>query len=172
MPWVVDALISNYPTPSEDWIGHIQYALDGFKSVRVVHRDDDGHKYLMVTYNNGLQVPSWKVSDGTLRFMALTMLAYMPQKYGLFLIEEPENGIHPGALQAVFDSLSSVYDAQMLLATHSPQFVAIAEPCDLLCFGKTDDGIVDIVPGESHPHLRDWQNEVDLGTFYASGILA
>ena len=172
MPWVVDALISNYPDRAGDWIGHIQYALDGFKSARVVHRDDDGHKYLMVTYNNGLEVPSWKVSDGTLRLMALTMLAYTPQKYGLFLIEEPENGIHPGALRSVFDSLSSVYDAQMLLATHSPQFVAIAQPRDLLCFGKTEEGIVDIVPGESHPHLRNWQSEVDLGTFYASGILA
>ena len=172
VPWVAATLIEQYPKRADEWIGHIQCALDGFESVRVVHRQDDGHKYLMVKYSNGLEVPSWKVSDGTLRLMALTLLAYMPQKYGLFMIEEPENGIHPGALQDVFDSLSSVYEAQVLLATHSPEFVAISDVEHLLCFGKTSDGVVDIIPGELHPHLRDWQYETDLGTFFASGILA
>ena len=104
--------------------------------------------------------------------MALTLLAYIPQKYGLFMIEEPENGIHPGALQDVFDSLSSVYEAQVLLATHSPEFVAIADVKHLLCFGRNEEGAVDIIPGGQHPYLRDWQHETDLGTFFASGILA
>ena len=172
VPWAADELIEQFPEQAAEWIGHIQYALEGFESVRVIDRTDDRHKYLMLKYSDGLEVPSWKASDGTLRLLALTMLAYMPQSSGLYMIEEPENGIHPGALQAVFDSLSSVYDAQMLLATHSPQLVAIAQPADLLCFGKTNGGVVDIVPGKSHPHLKNWQNEVDLGTFFASGILA
>lgn len=172
VPWVVASLIEQDQRRYDDWVGHIQCALDGFDSVRVVHRQDDGHKYLMVKYSNGLEVPSWKVSDGTLRLMALTLLAYMPQKYGLFMIEEPENGIHPGALQDAYDSLSSVYEAQVLLATHSPEFVAIADVKHLLCFGRNQEGAVDIIPGEQHPYLRDWQHETDLGTFFASGILA
>ena len=171
VPWVVATLMEQDQIRYDDWVGHIQCALDGFQSVRVVHRPDDGHKYLMVKYSNGLEVPSWKISDGTLRLMALTLLAYMPQKYGLFMIEEPENGIHPGVLQDVFDSLSSVYEAQVLLATHSPEFVAIANVNHLLCFGKNPDGAVDVIPGQFHPHLRDWQSETDLGTFFASGIL-
>ena len=172
VPWVVDTLMEQYQKRYEDWVEHIQCALSGFQSVRVIHRQDDGHKYLMVKYDNGLEVPSWKVSDGTLRLMALTLLAYMPQKYGLFMIEEPENGIDPGALQDVFDSLSSVYEAQVLLATHSPEFVAIANVKHLLCFGRSREGAVDIIPGEEHPHLKDWQYETDLGAFFASGILA
>ncbi len=126
----------------------------------------------MLKYSNGLEVPSWKASDGTLRLLALTMLAYMPQSSGLYMIEEPENGIHPGALEAVFNSLSSVYDAQVLLATHSPEFVAVANIKNLLYFGKTRDGFVDIVPGSLHPRLEEWRNEIDLGTFFASGVLA
>lgn len=172
VPWVADALLEQAPERANDWIGHIQCALDGFQSVKVIDRPDDRHKYLMLKYSNGLEVPSWKASDGTLRLLALTMLAYMPPSSGLYMIEEPENGIHPGALQDVFDSLSSVYEAQVLLATHSPEFVAIADVGHLLCFGKTREGVVDIVPGGLHPHLRDWQYETDLGTFFASGILA
>ena len=124
----------------------------------------------MLKYSNGLEVPSWKVSDGTLRLLALTMMAYMPQLSGLYMIEEPENGIHPGALQDVFDSLASFYEAQVLLATHSPEFVAIADVKHLLCFGKTGEGAIDIVPGMQHPYLQDWKHETDLGTFFASGI--
>ena len=172
VPWVVAALMEQDQCRYEDWVGHIQCALPGLESVRVVHRQDDGHKYLMVKYGNGLEVPSWKVSDGTLRLIALTLLAYMPEQYGLFMIEEPENGIHPGVLQDVFDSLSSVYEAQVLLATHSPEFVAIANVDHLLCFGRDAEGVADVIPGELHPHLKDWQHETDLGTFFASGILA
>jgi predicted ATPase len=172
LPWVADAMISRTPNLAGEWVGHIQCALAGLHSVRIMDRPDDRHKYLMLQYSHGLEVPSWKVSDGTLRLMALTMLAYSPQSSGLYMIEEPENGIHPGALQDVFDSLSSVYDAQVLLASHSPEFVAIANVYQLLCFGKTDAGVVDIVRGNSHPRLKDWQYDTDLGTFFASGILA
>ena len=172
IPWVADVLLKQEPELADDWIGHIQYTLAGFQSVKVIDRPDDRHKYLMLKYDNGLEVPSWKASDGTLRFLALTLLAYMPQATGLYMIEEPENGIHPGALQSVFHSLSSVYDAQVLLATHSPEFVAIADVEHLLIFGKTVDGVVDIVSGPSHPRLKEWKNEIDLGTFFAMGILA
>ena len=172
VPWVADDLLKQDTKGAESWVGHMECALAGFKSVRVIERPDDRHKYLMLQYLNGLEVPSWKVSDGTLRFMALTILANLPSATGLFMVEEPENGIHPGALEELFNSLSSVYEAQVLLATHSPEFIAIADIKDLLCFGKTEDGVVDIVPGPAHPRLRDWRNEVDLGTFFASGILA
>ena len=172
IPWVADVLLNQEPELADEWIGHIQYSLAGFKSVQVIDRPDDRHKYLMLKYSNGLEVPSWKASDGTLRFMALTLLAYMPQATGLYMIEEPENGIHPGALQSVFHSLSSVYDGQVLLATHSPEFVGFCEVEDLLCFAKTSEGVVDIVQGPHHPHLREWKKEFSLGTFYASGILA
>lgn len=172
VPWVADALRGEAPERWEWWMGHIQSALNGFKSMRVIRREDDGHKYLMVKYRNGLEVPSWKVSDGTLRLLALTMLAYLPNTSGLYLVEEPENGIHPGVLEDLYDSLSCVYDAQVLLASHSPMFVAVSDVSKLFCFGKTPEGVIDVIPGLSHPYLRDWQHETDLGTFFASGILA
>ena len=172
VPWVVDDMLKQSPEQAKDWMRHVQGALQSFQSVKVIDRPDDRHKYLLLKYSNGLEVPSWRASDGSLRLLALTMLAYMPQSSGLYMIEEPENGIHPGALEDVFNSLSSVYDAQVLLATHSPEFVLIADVKNLLCFGKTANGAVDIIPGSSHPRLRDWQGETDLGTFFASGILA
>jgi len=87
------------------------------------------------------------------------------------MIEEPENGIHPRAVETVFQSLSSVYGAQVLLATHSPVILSLAKPEQVLCFAKTEDGATDIVSGSDHPRLRTWRGETDLGTLFASGVL-
>ena len=87
----------------------------------------------------------WTVSDGTLRLLALTFPAYITELQGIYLIEEPENGIHPKAVETVIQSLSSVYNAQILLATHSPVILGISNIEDVLCFAKTEEGATDIV---------------------------
>jgi predicted ATPase len=110
-------------------------------------------------------------SDGTLRLLALTIPAYLPDFEGIYLIEEPENGIHPKAVETMYQSLESVYGAQILLATHSPVVLSIAEANSLLCFAKASDGATDIVKGNEHPRLREWKGETDLGVLFASGVL-
>jgi predicted ATPase len=171
LPWVVEDLKRKAPDSFRQWIDHLSTALPDLESVRVVEREDDRHAYLIVGYRGGLEVPSWMVSDGTLRLLALTILAYLPDATGIYLVEEPENGIHPTAVEAVYQSLSSVYDGQVLVATHSPVLLAIAKPQQLLCFAKTPEGATDIVTGDEHPALRDWRGEVNLGDLFAAGVL-
>ncbi len=89
----------------------------------------------------------------------------------IYLIEEPENGIHPQAVETVFQSLSSAYGSQILCATHSPVFLAMAEPEQVLCFARTPDGATAVVRGSEHPNLKDWKRSTDLGTLFATGIL-
>jgi predicted ATPase len=125
----------------------------------------------VVCYKNNLEVPSWMVSDGTLRLLALTLLAYLPELSGVYLIEEPENGIHPRAVETMFQSLSSVYGAQILMATHSAVILSLAEKKNILCFAKASDGATDIVAGDCHPALKEWRGETNLGTLFASGVL-
>ena len=171
LPWVVETLAKRKRGRLAEWVEHLQTAIPDLKSVRTVEREEDRHRYLVLEYENGLRVPSWLVSDGTLRMMALTLLAYLPDPIGCFLIEEPENGIHPRAVETVFQSLSSVYDAQVLLATHSPVVLGVARPEQVLCFARTQEGATDIVRGSEHPRLRKWKGETDLGTLFASGLL-
>jgi predicted ATPase len=90
----------------------------------------------------------------------------------VFLVEEPENGLHPQAVEVAVQSLSSVYGSQMLMASHSPVVLSAVEPRQVLCFGKTSEGETAIVRGTDHPMLRDWKGEVDFGTLFASGILS
>ncbi len=158
------------PERFREWIAHLRTALEDIEDITTVEQEWDRSRYLVICYRGGLKVPSWTASDGTLRLLALTLPAYLPDVRGTYLIEEPENGIHPRAIDTMYHSLSSVYNAQILMATHSPVILSIAEPDKVLCFAKID-GATDIVLGSKHPILRDWKREVDLGTLFASGVL-
>lgn len=171
LPWVIRELEHKHPERFRHWLEHLATALPELEAIRVVEREDDRHAYLMVRYQGGLEVPSWKVSDGTLRLMALTIPAYLPGATGIFLSEEPENGIHPTAVETVYQSLSSVYEGQVLVATHSPILLATAKPEELLGFARIPTGESDIVRGDEHPRLRQWRGEVSLGDLFAAGIL-
>ncbi len=171
LPLVVNDLEERAPERLQEWIAHLRTALPDLEGVRTVERPEDRHRYLVLDYSTGLHAPSWLVSDGTLRMLALTILAYIPRLEGIYLIEEPENGIHPRAVETVLQSLSSVYSAQVLLATHSPVILSLTEPDQVLCFNRTEQGETDIVRGSAHPRLRQWRGETDLGTLFASGVL-
>lgn len=171
LPYVVQAVEQQSPARYADWLLHVREALPDVDRITVTTRPEDGHRYLVVHYRNGLQAPSWLVSEGTLRFLALTLVAYLPEPTGPYLIEEPENGIHPRAVETVFQSLSSVYDAQVLLATHSADIARLTDVEQMLCFARDEKNGSDIVAGSAHPRLRNWSGAMDVGTLLASGVL-
>lgn len=170
LPWVIEELYKR-PERYDKWIKHLKTALPDIETIDTRERQDDKHRYLRVHYANDIVVPSWLVSDGTLRLLALTLPAYLQDFKGVYLIEEPENGIHPKAIESVYQSLSSVYNAQILMASHSTVFLSLIHLNDILCFAKTKDGITDIVKGINHPFLKDWQGKVNLSELFAGGIL-
>lgn len=171
LPWAIADLSEKHPERMKQWLEHLRTALPDLEDIRTVEREDDRHRYLMLRYQGGFEVPSWMASDGTLRLLALTLPAYLQDFKGIYLIEEPENGIHPRAVETMFQSLSSTYEAQVLLATHSPVVLSIVDPAQLLCFAKNSDGASDIVKGTEHPALREWRGETNLSTLFAAGVL-
>lgn len=171
LPWVIADLEKRAPDRLALWVDHLRTALPDLVSIQTVERPDDRHRYLKLGYQGGVEVPSWMASDGTLRMLALTLPAYLPELSGIYLIEEPENGIHPRAVETMFQSLESVYDAQILLATHSPVILSLVEPEQLLCFAKTEEGATDIIRGDRHPALQEWRGETNLSTLFAAGVL-
>lgn len=172
LPWVI-AELRQEARSFQNWLDHVRTALEDIRDIDTVERPEDRHRYLVVEYANGARVPSWLVSDGTLRLLALTITAYVPKLEGIFLIEEPENGIHPQAIETVLQSLSSIYDSQVLVTTHSPVALNMLEPEQVLCFAKDEEGATDIVSGNSHPALQTWrQGAPDLGILFAAGILS
>ncbi len=99
---------------------------------------------LEVTEESGATLPARSLSDGTLRFLALAILSEDPDVRGVLCLEEPENGVHPGRVQAWVRLLRELAVAptrppgpenplrQMIVATHSPAFVQRVDAGDLL----------------------------------------
>lgn len=178
LPLVIRYLSRNHPVAYNNWLAHIQGILPEIESIHIHERPQimdhilPSSVYLAIKYSSSNEpVPSWLVSDGTLRLLALTIIAYIPEPDAIYLIEEPENGLHPSAIEGLYETLSSVYDGQVLITTHSPLLLGLAEPEQILCFTRDPSGATSIIRGDHHPVLRNWQGEVALSTLYASGVL-
>ncbi len=171
LPWVVHSLEEEAPDRFAWWVEHLRSALPDLTGISTAEREADRARYLIVTYKSGLEAPSWLLSDGTLRMLALTLLPYLPDPPPLTLIEEPENGIHPQAVETVVQALQSVVDGQLLCATHSPLLLAQIRRDEVLCFARTEEGAVDIRNGRDHPRLHQWRSALHLGDLLAAGVL-
>ncbi len=69
-------------------------------------------------------VPATRMSDGTLRFLALMAILCHPKPPPLVCIEEPEIGLHPDALSLVAEALKDASSrTQLVVTTHSEALV-------------------------------------------------
>jgi predicted ATPase len=172
LPWLVIEL-KKHEDMFEAWVDHVKTALPNISQIDAVERDDDHHAYLRVTYVGDYEVTSSGLSDGTLHILALTILPYLRDLPELICVEEPENGIHPRAIETILQSLSSIYDSQVWVTTQSPIVLAHTEDLSSVTVMQTQqDGSVTAVLGNEHPRLRDWQGSIDLGSLFAAGVLS
>jgi len=92
--------------------------------------------------------PARSLSDGTLRFLALSVIELDVQAQGLICLEEPENGIHPDRIPAMIQLLQDIATdpnepvdetnplRQVIVNTHSPPVVSEV-PDDSLLMAET-----------------------------------
>lgn len=176
LPHVVHELRRRDPALFRDWVEHLRTGVESLRDVDVWERPEDRHLVLRATFDGTREapVPSWLLSDGTLRLMALTLVNYaaIAGQSTLVMIEEPENGLHPLAIQAAYDALANPPDGvQVLCATHSPIFIAHARLADALVFRRMADGTASIRRGPEVPELSSWQGG-DLADLFVTGVLS
>ena len=107
------------------------------------------------------------LSDGTLRFIALTTLFLQPEAYrpSIILVDEPELGLHPYAI-AMLASLvkQSSVRTQVILSTQSPLLLDHFRPEDVL--------VADRVRGSTQftrlqsDRLNAWLEDYSLGQLW------
>jgi predicted ATPase len=170
LPWLAQHLQEEDPERFALWVSHVRTALPQITAIAVHEREDDHHAYFRVTYEAGFEVTSSGLSEGTLRILALTLLAYIDDAPRLLVVEEPENSIHPQAIATVLDSLRSLYDSQVWVSTHSPVVLASTKLPELLIARLERSGAASVVPGDQHPRLADWKGAIDLGSLFATGV--
>ena len=73
----------------------------------------------------GTPIPATRLSDGTIRFVALLATLLSPSPPPLVCIEEPELGLHPDAVALLADLLVEASEkTQLVVTTHSDALVS------------------------------------------------
>ena len=111
------------------------------------------------------------LSDGTIRFIALTTLFLQPNPARLLVIDEPELGLHPVAISKLAGMIKSVKDrgVQVIAATQSADLISYFEPEDVITVNQVD--------GETHlnrldaNHLAHWLDDYTLGDLWKNNII-
>lgn len=170
LPWLALALHTADPERFAMWVGHVQTALPQISGISVHEREEDHHAYFRVSYEGGFSVTSSGLSEGTLRIIAFTLVAYLPSPPSLLVVEEPENSVHPQAIDSIMQSLRSLYGGQVWVSTHSPVVLVDAKLSELVITRLERSGAATVVRGEEHPRLALWKGEIDLGSLFATGV--
>lgn len=109
---------------------------------------------LYLRYLDGTTHPAHALSDGTLRFLALSVLEQDNDAIGVICLEEPENGIHPARIPSMLDLLQILsVDVdekigednplrQVIINTHSPYVVQVV-PDESLLVARLVDHVTD-----------------------------
>lgn len=127
---------------------------------------------LQETYCDGCYFPAPMLSDGTINVLAL-LTALFFEENDVIIIEEPERYIHPhliSRLMALFKDAAR--NKQLIVTTHSPEFVKHASLEDLLFIFRDKDGFSQLKrPVDSEAVKTFLDNDLGLNDLFVDNFL-
>ena len=140
-----------------------------------VHRDDPGERieleWTEAADPDTVRGPR-QFSDGTLRFICLATLLLQPSRLQpmTILIDEPEIGLHPYALNVLAALLRQASGSrQVIVSTQSADLVSECDPEDVVVVSRRDgESVFERLDPD---RLRDWLEDYALGDLWKMNIL-
>lgn len=129
-------------------------------TIQLEWKEKDSEMYLNATH----------LSDGTLRFIALTTLLLQPEPPQTILIDEPELGLHPFAIYKLASLIKKIsVSNQVIIATQSPTLVDQFSPEDIVTVDREEKQSV------FHRHdteeLSGWLSNYSLGEIWDKNLI-
>ncbi|MDR3405709.1 MAG: AAA family ATPase [Chthoniobacter sp.] len=119
---------------------------------------------------SGFPFQPWQLSDGTIRFICLATALLQPAPPATIVIDEPELGLHPFALELLASLVKEISSkTQLIISTQSPAFLTAFEPEDVV--------VVDRVDGASRfrrldtESLKGWLDDFTLGELVQKNVI-
>ncbi len=122
---------------------------------------------------HGLQEPFQPtlLSDGTIRFIALVTALLQPDPPSTIVIDEPELGLHPYAINLLAETIRATVNrgVQVILATQSPQLIDCFEPADIVVVERSNGHST--FTRLDADKLAEWLRDYSLGELWLKNIL-
>jgi predicted ATPase len=111
------------------------------------------------------------LSDGTIRFIALTVLLMQPQLPQTIIIDEPELGLHPFAIAKLAGMIQSVAakGTQVIVATQSTDLMSYFNPDDIIAVDQHEGASV--FNRLKQEELDIWLTDYSLGDLWKRNII-
>lgn len=123
---------------------------------------------------NNIDIP-WKshyLSDGSLRFIALAVLLLMPSEIQpqVIIIDEPEIGLHPTALNVLSGMIKRAsLKRQVIISTQSAELLSQFEPDDVIVVDKKNKSSE--FRRLNNADLDGWLENYTLGELWETNII-
>ncbi|RYX92802.1 MAG: ATPase [Comamonadaceae bacterium] len=156
-----------------DWIAT---KIPGLKKIQSVKAPDG--RLLLEFHAEGYEAPFYQqdMSDGSLKLLAYMLLMEDPEPAPFIGIEEPENGLHHQLLTLLAAELQAfalrIKGPQVLVTTHSPNFVDALTPAEVWVLNKGVDGYSGLTRAADLPHVQALFDEgIPMGSQWYSNHL-
>lgn len=169
---VVNDLLSRRLEPSLN-----DYLKRFYESYESIHPRIFGNTIELIVNEAGLgsSLPASRLSDGTIRFIALLAILCHPDPPPLICIEEPEIAMHPDSQDLVVELLIEASQrTQLIVTTHSPWLIdrLSAQP-DSVVVCERDRHPADGTQFKrfTREQLEDWLEDQPLGEVWMAGAI-
>jgi len=127
--------------------------------------------------NSDLEQDSYKLSDGTIRFIALITLLSLPheKRPKIIIIDEPELGLHPVAIDLLSEAIrKSARHTQIFITTQSERLINNFEPENIITINRKKDEnnrYYSDFKKLDKKSLENWIDEYSLSDLWNSNII-
>jgi len=167
----VAAVLSQFPGAARrEVVRCLRDVYEGIVDFQV--RAGDSDIRLFVEEEGGIEIPMWRLSDGTLRYLCLLAILLHPEPPPFVVIEEPELGLHPDLIHLVAKLLRGASGRmQLVVTTHSRQLIdALGDEPEAVVVCEKQDGEsrFERLDGE---RMKNWLDRYSLGELWGIGEL-
>lgn len=143
-----------------DFIEWLHILIPEFENIEVRKSNINGvYDYVIYEKSSNKPFPQDLLSDGTKNILSLLSAVYQTDQPQFLCIEEPENGLHPQAIQTLIDFFREKCEQEghfIWLNTHSQTLVRCLEIEEIILVNK--------VNGETKAKQLTQEDEVDIRT--------
>lgn len=143
-----------------DFIDWLRILIPEFRNIEIKKSNIDGSfEFFLYEKSSDKPFPKYLISDGTYNLLALMAAVYQSNRPQFLCIEEPENGLHPQAIQLLVDFFREKCEEEghhIWLNTHSQTLVKCLDIDEIILVNK--------INGETKAKQLTKEDNIDIKT--------